>query len=382
MQAEKIKGTLVLEDGSIFEGYAFGALKAVSGEVVFNTGMVGYPESLTDPSYQGQILVLTYPLIGNYGVPERETGNGFLPGFESDRIQAAGLIVAEYSHSYSHWSSTKTLSDWLKGHNVPALYGIDTRMLTKRLREKGTLPGKILFSDEALEFHDPNKENLVSRVSVRKPVVYPGGNLKIAVVDGGCKNSIIRSLLARGAAVTRVPWNYDFANDDFDGTVISNGPGDPKLCRETILNVKKALVKDHPLFGICLGHQILALAAGADTYKLKFGHRGQNQPCIEITTKRCYITSQNHGYAVVNDSLPEGWEPWFINANDGTNEGMRHRSRPFMSVQFHPEAMPGPVDTGFLFDEFLRIVRRTEAKDGFKFWTPAGVDILQKTPKS
>lgn len=367
MQTEKIKGKLVLENGSVFEGYAFGALKAVSGEVVFNTGMVGYPESLTDPSYKGQILVFTYPLIGNYGVPERETGIGLLIGFESDRIQVAGLIVSESSYSYSHWSSTKSLSNWLKEQDVPALYGIDTRMLTKRLREKGTLLGKILFSDEALGFHDPNKENLVSMVSVKKAVVYPGGDIGIAVVDGGCKNSIIRSLLARGATVTRVPWNYDFTNDDFDGTVISNGPGDPKLCRETIVNVQKAMAKDHPLFGICLGHQILALAAGADTYKLKFGHRSQNQPCIEVVTKRCYITSQNHGYSVVNDSLPEGWGPWFINANDGTNEGMRHRSRPFMSVQFHPEAAPGPVDTGFLFDEFLRLVKERKSKESYLF---------------
>ncbi len=362
-----VKSTLVLEDGSAFVGYSFGHPKAVSGEIVFNTGMVGYPESLTDPSYKGQILVFTYPLIGNYGVPERETTNGVLPVFESGRIQIAGLIVSEYSYHYSHWSSTKSLSDWLREESVPALYGIDTRMLTKRLREKGTMLGKIIFSDGELEFHDPNKKNLVSPVSVEKPIIYPGSEIKVAVVDCGCKASIIRSLLERGVTVIRVPWNYDFSEGDFDGTIISNGPGDPKMCRETILNAKKAMEKDHVIFGICLGHQILALAAGADTYKLKFGHRSQNQPVIEVGTKRCYMTSQNHGYAVVNETLPQGWEPWFTNANDGTNEGIRHRSGPFMGVQFHPEAAPGPVDTGFLFDEFIRILKWKKSQRKLSF---------------
>lgn len=367
MAIEKKKGSLILEDGSVFEGYAFGALRSVSGEVVFNTGMVGYPEALTDPSYRGQILVFTYPLIGNYGVPEGENGNGVLPGFESDRIQVTALIVSEYSDHHNHWSSKRSLSDWLQEQEVPALYGIDTRMLTKRLRKKGTMLGKITFSGEELESQDPNRENLIRLVSVGSPIVYPGGETKIVVVDCGCKNSIIRSLLARNVTVIRVPWNYDFSNEDIDGVIISNGPGDPKMCRETILNARKGMDRDHPIFGICLGHQILALAAGANTYKLKFGHRSQNQPCIEVKTKRCYITSQNHGYAVVNDSLPEGWEPWFINANDGTSEGIRHRSRPFMSVQFHPEAAPGPVDTGFLFDEFLRIVKERKSKESYLF---------------
>jgi len=350
------KGILVLEDGSVFEGYSFGYPRAVTGEVVFNTGMVGYPESLTDPSYKGQILVLTYPLIGNYGVPKSEIINGLPTEFESDRIQIQGLVVSQHSLQYSHWKAAMSLADWLKEFNVPAIYGVDTRMLTKRLREKGVMLGKIVLSKEKLEFHDPNNENLVSIVSVKRPIRYNGGKRRVVVIDCGCKDSIIRSLLARDVTVIRVPWDYNFLVEEFDGVVISNGPGDPKFCLETVANVKKAMERNHPIFGLCLGHQILALAAGADTYKLKFGHRSQNQPCIENGTQRCYVTSQNHGYAVVNETLPQSWEPWFTNVNDGTNEGIRHRSRPFMSVQFHPEAAPGPVDTGHLFDKFLSIL--------------------------
>lgn len=349
-------GQLVLEDGSIFEGRAFGFPKAISGEVVFNTGMVGYPEALTDPSYRGQILVLTYPLIGNYGVPGNGNGDSLDIAFESNRIQIAGLIVSEVCLKHNHWNATRSLEQWLYEQRVPGLSGMDTRMLTKHLREKGSMLGKLLVDSEDVEYHDPNQVNLLSQVSVQKPVIYPGGKKRIVVVDCGCKNSIIRSLLARGVTVIRVPWDYDFLGEDFDGVVISNGPGDPRTCQETVTLIKKVIEQNRPIFGICLGHQILALAAGADTYKLKFGHRSQNQPCTEFGTKRCYITSQNHGYAVDSQSLTNGWEPWFINANDGSNEGLRHRSRPFMSVQFHPEAAPGPVDTNFLFDEFLGIL--------------------------
>jgi len=346
-------GALVLADGAVFQGTSFGYRKSVCGEVVFNTGMVGYPESLTDPSYKGQILVLTYPLVGNYGVPCSNGSTRLATALESDRIQVQGLIVSQYSFEFSHWQALKSLDNWLKEHGVPALYGVDTRALTKRLRETGVMPGKIVFSKKSLEFHDPNKDSLVSLVSVQQPVRYEVGETKVVVIDCGCKNSIIRSLLSRRITVIRVPWNYDFLAEDFHGVVISNGPGDPKMCRETILNVRKAMDESLPVFGICLGHQILALAAGADTFKLKFGHRSQNQPCVEGEKGRCYITSQNHGYAVVNESLPTGWEVWFTNANDGTNEGIRHASRPFMGVQFHPEAAPGPFDTNFLFDRFL-----------------------------
>jgi len=353
MDSETRNHRLVLADGSVFAGHAFGFPQAVAGEVVFNTGMVGYPEALTDPSYKGQILVLTYPLIGNYGVPSHCSNHGLDAAFESERIQIAGLVVSEVSLHYSHWTATRSLAQWLYEQGVPALSGVDTRALTKRLRDQGSMLGKIVLGEEDVAWHDPNREPLVSLVSVREPVVYPGGKTRLVVLDCGCKHSIIRSLLARHVTVIRVPWDYDFLDEAFDGVLISNGPGDPKMCAKTITHVQRALEKGCPIFGVCLGHQLLALAAGADTYKLKFGHRSQNQPCREVGTQRGYITSQNHGYAVDERRLPPGWEPWFVNANDGTNEGIRHRSRPFMSVQFHPEAAPGPVDTNFLFDAFL-----------------------------
>ncbi len=356
MAREIGNGRLILEDGTIFTGSVFACPRSVAGEVVFNTGMVGYPETLTDPSYRGQILVLTYPLIGNYGVPPCNSNNGLSPGFESERIQIEGLVVSSYTPHYSHWSASRSLGDWLTEHHVPALQGVDTRALTKHLREKGTMLGKILASDDALPFRDPNVENLVSSVSLREPDLFQGGAKKVVVVDCGCKHSIIRRLRERGLTVLRVPWDHDFLAEDFDGLVISNGPGDPKTCAITVDRVRAAMERKRPIFGICLGHQILALAAGADTYKLKFGHRSQNQPCVESSSGRCYITSQNHGYAVDPRTLPTGWEPWFTNANDGTNEGIQHTSLPFMGVQFHPEAAPGPVDTHFLFDEFVTLL--------------------------
>jgi carbamoyl-phosphate synthase small subunit len=356
MTGESVAARLLLEDGSVFEGRSFGCERPISGEVVFNTGMVGYPEALTDPSYRGQVLALTYPLIGNYGVPDRLASLGLDGSLESAEIQISGLLVSEVCDIYSHWDAAKSLTAWLREHRVPALSGVDVRALTRRLREQGAMLGKIVIGDAEIEFRDPNKEHLVSLVSVDAPVVYPGGKTRVAVVDCGCKSSIIRSLLSRGVTVVRVPWNHDFLDEDVVGVVISNGPGDPKMCRETIRHIREAIALGVPIFGICLGHQILALAAGADTYKLKFGHRSQNQPCIEAASGRCYITSQNHGYAVDERTLPAEWEPWFTNANDGTNEGIRHRSRPFMSVQFHPEAAPGPVDTGFLFDRFVEML--------------------------
>jgi carbamoyl-phosphate synthase small subunit len=353
---------LLLEDGSVFQGYCFGHPASCSGEVVFNTGMVGYPESLTDPSYKGQILTFTYPLIGNYGIPEETLIEDLPYPFESDRIQVRGLIVSEYSFHHSHWSAIKSLDEWLKEQKVPAIYGIDTRMLTKQLREHGTMLGKILISGDEPEFYDPAEHNLVAQVSIKEPVLYKRSKKRVALMDCGCKNNMIRALLKRDISVLRVPWNYipwnnDFLKEKCDGIVISNGPGDPKQCDSTVQIVKRAMDMGIPVFGICLGNQILALAAGGDTYKLKFGHRSQNQPCVRIGSKRCYITSQNHGYAVDTRTLPEGWEPWFINANDGTNEGIRHRWKPFMSVQFHPEARPGPQDTEYLFDMFMEMLK-------------------------
>ncbi len=345
---------LILEDGTVAEGYSFGSLKQVSGEVVFNTGMVGYPESMTDPSYRGQILVFTYPLIGNYGVPGNVTVENIPNYFESDRIQVLGLVIADYSEKYSHWNAAKSLSQWMQEHDVPGIYGVDTREITKTLREKGTMLGKVISDSDDIDFQDPNKRNLVAEVSIDEPVEYIKGNKRVVIIDCGAKNNIIRAFLRRNISVIRVPWNHDVENIRADGIVISNGPGDPKMCEETIENVRKAFRYNRPIIGICLGSQILALAAHADTYKLKYGHRSHNQPCTEAGTKRCYITSQNHGYAVDSDTLPEDWREWFFNNNDRTNEGIVHISKPFFGVQFHPEASPGPDDTEFIFDMFIR----------------------------
>ncbi len=356
--AAKKEIKLILQDGSVFYGNAFGAVRSIAGEVVFNTGMMGYPESMTDPSYKGQILCLTYPLIGNYGVPGNQKEAGLLKFFESDRIQVQGLIIDGLSEEYNHWNAARSLSQWMNKHNIPGICGIDTRELTKKLREKGTMLGKIVYDDD-VDYYDPNKENLVEQVSIAQPKIYGSGEKKIALIDCGAKNSIIRSFLKRDATVIRVPYNYDIFGEgiEFDGLFISNGPGDPKLCRPTIQTIKTAIEKGIPTFGICLGNQLLGLAAGGDTYKLKYGHRSQNQPCMETGTKRCYITSQNHGYALKMDSLPGDWEQMFVNVNDGTNEGIRHIKKPFFSCQFHPEGNCGPEDTQYLFDRFLGMLK-------------------------
>lgn len=358
-----MKAQLMLRDGSCFTGVHFGAPRSMAGEVVFNTGMVGYPEAMTDPSYRGQILVLTYPLIGNYGIavngePENLTkDHGISQFFESEKIQVSGLVISSLSREYSHWSALDSLDAWMRRHDIPGLCGVDTRTVTKKLRTHGAMLGKLIVDDEQVDWDDPNVRNLVAEVSVKSPQLYPGrGKGKVILVDFGCKNNILRCLRARGLEVLRVPWNYDWADEPADGVVLSNGPGDPKMCGEALAVIRKALKRDLPFLGICLGHQLLGLAAGGDTYKLKYGHRSQNQPCIEVGTKRCFITSQNHGYAVNEQTLSSEWKPWFFNANDGTNEGMKHRERPIFSTQFHPEASPGPVETGFVFDSFVNEV--------------------------
>ncbi|MBU1992845.1 glutamine-hydrolyzing carbamoyl-phosphate synthase small subunit, partial [Patescibacteria group bacterium] len=319
---KKIK--LVLKDGTVYEGESFGADVDVAGEVVFNTGMVGYPESLTDPSYRGQILVLTYPLIGNYGVPkEIKDKEGIKKFFESDEIHVKGLIVSEYSDNYSHWNADISLGQWLKKHKIPGITSIDTRSLTQKLREKGTMLGKIISSKD-IDFHDPNLDNLVEEVSIKKPLTYKRGHKKIIAIDTGMKNNIIRNFLKRNITVQKVPWDYDFFNEKFDGVFIANGPGDPAMITKTHELLKKCIDKKIPIFGICLGNQALAIAAGAKTYKLKYGHRSQNQPCMDLETGRCYITSQNHGFAVDAKTLPKGWKVWFENVNDKTVEGIKH----------------------------------------------------------
>jgi len=352
-------GKLILKDGSIFTGDSFGYEQANSGELVFSTGMVGYPESLTDPSYEGQILVCTYPIIGSYGVPEKKY-------WESDRIHVSGLIVSQYIDTPSHFQSKITLGEWLKKEKIPALVIPDTRYLTKKLRDEGAQLAKIIFDTSAslsMNFDDPNKKNLMVDVSTKKIIkeyylTHDRGqdnkNVKtIVLIDCGTKKNIARSLLARGVKVITVPWNYKIFSlkERIDGVVVSNGPGDPKMADVAIETVKKVMIKKIPILGICLGNQILALAAGGDTYKMKFGHRSQNQPCTMVGTKRCYLTTQNHGFAI--GKVPKDFKPWFINANDNTNEGIIHKKYPFMSVQFHPEATPGPVDTGWVFDKFL-----------------------------
>lgn len=351
-----MKAQLILEDGTQFEGISFGAAKSQAGEVVFATGMVGYDLSLTDPSYAGQILTFTYPLIGNWGVPPKEV-------WESEKIHVAGLVIADLTTHPSHWQSQRTLDEWLKDEGIAGIYGVDTRRLTQKLREKGVMLGKIVVGND-IELFDPNKQNLVAVVSPKKLQVHksPTASSKspnIALLNCGAKKNILRNLLARGAMVYELPWDYDpFKNSlPIDGLVISNGPGDPKMADKSIEIIKKALDRKIPTFGICLGNQLLALAGGGNTYKLKFGHRAQNQPTIKVGSKRCYITTQNHGFAVDEKRMPEGFRRWFYNANDNTNEGMIHEKLPFFSVQFHPEASPGPKDTEFLFDYFMEKFR-------------------------
>jgi len=361
---------LELEDGTIMCGAGFGADRAVAGEVVFNTGMAGYVESLTDPSYRGQILVLTYPLIGNYGVPAPRKPGSLDGPFESDRIQVQGLVVQHYVDEPSHHASQRSLGNWLVGDGVPAVTGIDTRTLTRRLREFGTMRGWL--SPDAMPQAEVRKSadqrdmrsGIFREVAPAVPVRYEAGPLEVLVVDAGAKDNIVRSLLARGASVTRAPWHCELAPlaGRADGILIGNGPGDPKDLGPLIAQIRALLGRHRrPIFGVCLGNQILCLAAGGDTYKLPYGHRGVNQPVRDLQTGHCYITSQNHGYAVREESLPAGWQPWFVNINDGSNEGIRSGTEPYFSVQFHPEASPGPQDTGFLFDDFLRLAGELKA---------------------
>lgn len=349
---------LILEDGTEIVGKSFGYEGSVSGEVVFNTSMTGYPESLTDPSYKGQILTLTYPLIGNYGVPGDEKEHEMLKFFESNTLHISALIISDYSFEYSHWNAIKSLGDWLKENKVPGIFGVDTRALTKRLREKGTMLGKVIFNNQDVPMYNPNLDHLVDQVSVKEKTVYGNGKYRILLIDCGVKYNIIRYLLTKDTTVIRVPHNYDISKEEYDGLFISNGPGDPKKCDVTIQNLTNAFKQETPIMGICLGNQLMALAAGADTYKLKYGHRSHNQPVIKVGTQKSYITSQNHGFAIDNNTLKADWEPYFLNLNDNTNEGMRHKTKPFFSTQFHPEASSGPTDTDYLFEDFIEAVKK------------------------
>jgi carbamoyl-phosphate synthase small subunit len=353
---DKLGAVLRLENGMEFRGYSFGYGKPTDGEVVFSTAMVGYPESLTDPSYSGQILCVTYPLIGNYGVPDEGLDeNGISKNFESERIWVRGLAISDYSFEYSHWDAVKSLDEWLKEQHIPGIYGIDTRALTQVLREKGSMLGMIVPDGFEKDFpvDDPNLANQISLVSCDKVIEYGSGEKTVVMVDCGVKHNILRCFMQRGVKLIRVPWDYDFNTLEYDGLFVSNGPGNPQFCNITVANLRKAMKQDKPIFGICMGNQLLARAGGANTFKLKYGHRSHNQPVRMCGTNRCFITSQNHGFAVDDKTLGEEWEPWFTNMNDGTNEGIRHKTKPFFSVQFHPEASSGPTDTNFLFDEFI-----------------------------
>ena len=384
MQTDRI-ATLILDDGTTFRGYSFGYEKPVAGEVVFNTAMTGYPESLTDPSYAGQLMVLTYPLIGNYGVPPRTfQPNGLSTFMESEKIHAEAIIISDYSREYSHWNAQCSLGDWLKEEHIPGIYGIDTRALTKKLREHGVMMGRIEIEgmdNGELTMDNYGEVNYVDKVSCKDILVYSGEEShtfgidtpaetlnsqlsilncqlkkKVVLLDCGVKHNIIRSLLKRNLMVVRVPWNYDFNHLDYDGLFLSNGPGDPDTCDAAVQNIRKALSGDRPICGICMGNQLLAKAGGASIYKLKYGHRSHNQPVRMVGTEKCFITSQNHGYAVDGDTLGADWEPLFVNMNDGTNEGIRHKTKPFFSSQFHPEACSGPTDTEFIFDRFVALL--------------------------
>ena len=350
--------TLVLSDGTKFKGKSFGYEKPVAGEVVFNTAMMGYPESLTDPSYAGQLMTLTYPLVGNYGVPPFTIEqNGLATFMESDKIYAQAIIVSDYSEAYSHWNAYESLAEWLKREQVPGITGIDTRELTKVLREHGVMMGQIIFDDEPENIPTAEYEgvNWVERVSCKDVIRYnEGAGRKVVLVDCGVKNNIIRCLIKRGVEVIRVPWNYDYTGMQFDGLFLANGPGDPDMCVEAVDVLKKQMSQSRkPICGICMGNQLLAKAGGATIYKLKYGHRSHNQPVREVGTNRCYVTSQNHGYAVDAATLGNDWRELFVNMNDGSNEGIRHLSHPWFSSQFHPEACSGPVDTEFMFDRFI-----------------------------
>lgn len=379
--------TLILDDGSRFSGKSFGYEKPVAGEVVFNTAMTGYPESLTDPSYAGQLMTLTFPLVGNYGVPPFTAEDNNLATFmESEKIHANAIIVSDYSVEYSHWNGTESLADWLKREHVPGITGVDTRELTKVLREHGVMMGRIVFDDlidnGELTIDNYDAVNYVDRVSCKEIIHYTGNESrsfpvdtppaqlnsqlsilnsplkKVVLVDCGVKSNIIRCLLKRGVEVIRVPWDYDYNALQFDGLFISNGPGDPDTCDAAVQNIRKAMQNPAlPIFGICMGNQLLSKAGGASIYKLKYGHRSHNQPVRMVGTERCFITSQNHGYAVDNNTLGADWEPLFINMNDGSNEGIRHKTNPWFSAQFHPEAASGPTDTEFLFDEFVNLLK-------------------------
>ncbi|KAM0255854.1 hypothetical protein ACHAQJ_005359 [Trichoderma viride] len=387
-----LPATFTIRDGPVFRGKAFGANTNISGEAVFTTSLVGYPESMTDPSYRGQILVFTQPLIGNYGVPSSERDElNLLKYFESPHIQCAGVVVSDVALKYSHWTAVESLSEWCAREGVPAISGVDTRAIVTFLREQGSSLARISIgdeydADEDESFIDPGQINLVKRVSTKAPFVVesPDADLHIALIDCGVKENILRSLVSRGASLTVFPYNYPIhkVSQHFDGVFISNGPGDPIHCQDTVYNLARLMeTSSIPIMGICLGHQLLAMAVGAKTIKMKYGNRAHNIPALDLTTGQCHITSQNHGYAVDSSTLPNDFKEYFVNLNDGSNEGMMHRTRPIFSTQFHPEAKGGPMDSSYLFDKYIENVRAAKsAQQVYKDNRPSQyiLDVLSK----
>ncbi|GJE92243.1 carbamoyl phosphate synthase small subunit [Phanerochaete sordida] len=375
--APSLPASLHLKTGQSFHGRSFGAPKSIFGETVFSTSITSYTESMTDPSYRGQILVFTTPLIGNYGVPNNKTpvdSQDVGVYLESERIQCSAVVVADVAEKYSHYLAVESLAQWCQRHGVPGITGVDTRAITTLLRDQGTTLGRLAVGADAgkpapasHEYWDPTTENLVDQVSTKEPfVLNPNGDVKIAVLDFGAKANILRSLVRRGASVTVLPWNYDFnkIRDQYDGLFLSNGPGDPMHCMEAAMHLRKTLQEwTKPVFGICMGHQVIGIAAGLDAYRMTFGNRGHNQPVLALASSgsikagRVYVTSQNHQYALkLQDPFPAGWEPFFINCNDSSVEGIKSTAdsgKKVWGVQFHPESAGGPLDTIEMFTDFL-----------------------------
>jgi carbamoyl-phosphate synthase small subunit len=367
---------LTLSDGSEFNGKLIGAPISASGEMVFTTGMVGYSEALTDPSYFGQILIFSYPLIGNYGIPVLPKGLSLpLPrGFESDRVNAAAVIITIDSPEAYHWNSFQSLDHWLKEQNVPGIIGLDTRHLVHLVRQNPNLRGMVkpenpsgyrdlgvsLSPHAKDQFFDPGEHEILGEVSVRERTLIGAGEGKprIGLIDCGVKWNIMRQLLEQNCELMLIPYDDDLKGVECDGWLLSNGPGDPTKTGDLTERITALFSGDRPILGICLGHQILSLAAGAKTRRMDYGHRSHNQPVYKVGTRNGFITSQNHGYVVLEDSIPQDWEAWFKNANDQTIEGIRHKSKPFRSVQFHPEAAGGPRDTGWILNEFVQEVSK------------------------
>ncbi|NMI82985.1 MAG: carbamoyl-phosphate synthase (glutamine-hydrolyzing) small subunit [Candidatus Nitrosopumilus sp. MTA1] len=367
-------GKLVFDDGTVIDGQGFGYSTTVFGEIVFNTGMVGYPEALTDPSYNGQILTLTYPLIGNYGVPDPsiKDDDGISKFFESDKIQVRGLVVHELSLTASHWNLSMTLDEWMHNEKIPGISGIDTRELTKKLRTGGVMMAALVVSDSEIDVEEIkkqlssaphyNSEQFMEIVSTKQERVYGDDKKSVVVIDTGAKNAILRNIRQMGYKVILLPWNVTYEkiiSYNPKGVVLTSGPGDPQNCPDTIDTAKKLIENNIPTLGICLGAQIIGIAGNTETYKLKYGHRGQNKPCVNLENNQVYVTSQNHGYGITPESLEKSeFNLWFTNADDKTVEGIKHKKQNCIAVQFHPEAAPGPFDCKFVFEELKHLMEK------------------------